>query len=80
VTLPAKPSRRSISAAANPAAPPPTITTRADFSPALRAGPAAGSIFPRTITLPSRCSARQHGTGLNAGAPMASPLRRLKRA
>jgi hypothetical protein len=84
VTLPANPSRRSISAVANAAAPPPTITTRSAFSLALRALAAlrcsVGSIFSLTHALPSRFCTRQHETGLNAGAATASPVRRLKRA
>src|SRR5262245_3023627 len=81
VTLPANPSRRSISAAANPAAPPPTITTRSGFALELRALPAvrlsAGSIFSRTNAVPLCFSTRQHGIGLKAGAATASPVRRL---
>ena len=82
VTLPAKPSRRSISAAAKPAAPPPTITTRSGSAPTRRAASdgrgSGGALSPsanlsRTNTLPSRCSTRQHGIGLNAGA--ATPRR-----
>src|SRR5262249_57017676 len=84
VTRPETLARRSISAAANPAAPPPTITTRSGFAPELRALPAvrlsAGSIFSRTKTVPLRFSTRQHGIGLKAGAATASPVRRLKQA
>src|SRR6185369_952371 len=74
---------RSISAAANPAAPPPTITIRSglvpsSLAPALRRSD--GGTFSRTKSLPSRCSTRQRDIGLNAGAAAASPVRRLKQA
>jgi hypothetical protein len=82
--LPCHCSRRNFSAAANPAAPPPTITI-------LSGDPAAGamprlacdsgvSFLVRTKILPSRCSRFQHATGLKAGACKASPVRRLKQA
>src|SRR5262249_28321420 len=84
VTLPANPSRRSISAAANPAAPPPTITTRSGVALEPRALPAvrlsAGSVFSRTNAGPLRLSTRPHGLGVQAGAATASPVRRLKQA
>jgi len=79
--LPSKRWRRSISAAANPAAPPPTMTIRCGPVFA-RAVPlvSVALFFSRTNSLSSRNSTRQHATGLKAGARSASPVRRLKQA
>src|SRR5215471_16794501 len=80
VTGPPYPLRRSISAAASPAAPPPMIRTEeggAAFE--IAAGPAGGS-FPRTNRFSPACSTRQHGIGSSAGALRASPVRKLKQA
>ncbi len=79
--LPWKRWRRSISAAAKPAAPPPMITIFCG-PPDVGAArlPGVGAAFSRTNTLPSRSSVDQHATGLSAGARTASPVRRLKHA
>jgi hypothetical protein len=77
-------SRRSVSAAAKPAAPPPTITI---LSGSERAGAVLPFLFAAGISslvctksLPSRCSTVQRETGLKAGARKAFPVRRLKQA
>ncbi len=79
VTDPSKPSRRSISAAAKPAAPPPAITTRRGPLPAAFLAGWAGAGAPTTI-LPSFSVTSQRPTGSIAGARSASPVRRQKRA
>ena len=79
--LPLYCSRRSISAAAKPAAPPPTITILSGALPlSLGAGFAGAGRFSLTKTLPSRCSTDQQSIALRAGAASASPVRRLKQA
>jgi hypothetical protein len=50
---------------------------RAPLDGSLRSG---GAAFSRTKILSSRFSTRQHDKALNAGAPIASPVRKLKRA
>ena len=80
--LPWKSKRRSISAAAKPAAPPPTITILCGASPARLPRDSGFGCFRFSLTkiLPSRCSTDQHATGLKAGARKASPVRRSKQA
>ena len=81
VILPANCFLRSISAAANPAAPPPMITIFSGALTALaRAFGVGRSRFSRTVIFPSRCSIFQHSIGSIAGARRASPLRKLKQA
>jgi len=80
-TSPWKRWRRSISVAAKPAAPPPTITIFCGppgASTTRRLG--AGAAFPRTKTLPPSTSVDQHAMGPSAGALTASPVRKLKHA
>src|ERR1051326_8631983 len=68
-----------MSAAASPAAPPPTITT--EFGAELGAGLAEGSpSFSRIKTLSPTFSTFQRAIGSSAGARNASPVRRLKQA
>ncbi len=75
--------RRSISAAAKPAAPPPTITIRSGaggcWAPLFPVA-GAGCFFRFTKIFPPLCSTAQQETGLMAGAERASPVRRLKHA
>src|SRR5262249_3760374 len=80
VMPPEKLMRRNISAAANPAAPPPRMTTVDGASVACGLGDGAGSFLPVTKILPSRWATDQQETGLSAGARKGSPDRRLKRA
>src|SRR5207247_2639721 len=73
-----------VSAAAKPAAPPPTMTTLPgngypDAAP-LRPCGIGASFCATTKTLPSRGSTDQQATELNAGACNASPVRKLKQA
>jgi hypothetical protein len=72
--------RRSISAAANPAAPPPTITILFGSSRLPRGLVSGRARFSRTTILPSRSSTSHVSTGLKAGARNASPVRRSKHA
>jgi hypothetical protein len=74
------PGEIDFSAAANPAAPPPTITIRSGtFSAAARRRFGCSRLFVTKIRSP-RCSTFQHAIGLKAGARTASPLRRSKQA
>jgi hypothetical protein len=73
-----------MSAAANPAAPPPTIATEAGVFGDLAVGDRLRGLgpasFSRTKALSPTRSTRQHGTESSAGARTASPVWRLKQA
>ena len=72
-----------MSAAASPAAPPPTMTIDSGIgrAPDGDARVAAGlASFSLTKTLSPTRSTRQHAIGSSAGARSASPVRRLKQA
>ena len=77
VSRPAYPSRRSRSAAADPAAPAPTMTMDSGSSDAAPrgAGPGSGARRRATNTRPSRVSTSQQGRGRRAGARTACPVR-----
>jgi len=79
-------SRRSMSAAARPAAPPSTITTDAGAPAAVARAAQASTLgsarasFSRTKTTSPVRSTRQQAIGSSAGARTASRVRRLKQA
>src|ERR1700744_6144861 len=77
------PARRSASAAAKPAAPPPNTGTEAGgyFAVAAESGTGRGSaILSRAKIFPPISSTRQQAIGSRAGGRNAAPVRRLKQA